>query len=242
MVSSLAEALRTQPGAPLVTLYDDVTGERVELSTTTFDNWVCKLSNLYTTEWGLAPGERLAVLLPTHWQSMVSILAAWTSGLMVALDPETVVSASVVGPPARIGARLEEHVLACSLLPFGRPDPAGLPPGWLDFATEVPPQPDALLMPAPGGPDDAALVGPAGSATNAELLLRGRAAAADVGLERGGRLVTDLNPASPDGLDLALLAPLAVGGSVVLLSGVAPERRAVIAGQEQVTCSRWLDS
>lgn len=241
MVSSLAELLRTEPGRPLVTMYDDVTGERVELSTATFDNWVCKLSNLYTTDWDLQPGERLAVLLPTHWQSMVSILAAWTSGLIIALDEETVVSASVVGPPSRIDARAEQHVLACSLRPFAQPEPAGLPPGWLDFAAEVPPQPDALLMPAPGGPDDAALIGPGVQASNADLLLRGRAAAAEAGLEPGGRLVTDLNPASAAGLDVALLAPLAVGGSVVLLVGVSPERRGVLAAQEQVTCSRWSD-
>ncbi len=239
MVSSLAETLRTEPARPLVTMYDEATGERVELSTTTFDNWVCKLSNLFTTEWELEPGERVAILLPTHWQSMVSILAAWTSGLVVALDPETVVSASVVGPPSRTGPRGERHVLACSLRPYAQAEPVPLPAGWLDFAAEVPPQPDELLMAAPGGPDDPALIGPSGLATHAELLQRARAAADDIGLEPGGRLMTDLNPADPAGLDVALLAPLATGSSVVLLVNAPAERRRLLAPQEQVTCARW---
>lgn len=241
MVSSLAEMLRSDPTQPLVTMYDDGTGERVELSATTFDNWVCKVSNLFTMEWELGPGERVAVLMPTHWQSMVSILAAWTSGLVVALDRETVVSASVVGPPSWIGERSEEHILACSLRPFADAEPMALPPGWLDFDNEVPPQPDALLEAAAGGPDDPAVVGPSGLATNAELLLRGRTAADTLGLTPGGRLVTDLNPADPAGLDVALLAPLATGSSVVLLVDVPPARRSVLAAQEQVTCSRWSD-
>lgn len=222
-------------------MYDDRTGERVELSVTTFDNWVCKLSNLFSSEWELGPGERVAVLMTPHWQSMVTILAAWTSGLVVTLDTQTVVSASVVGPPATALSVPGEHVLACSLLPLAQPAPGPLPAGWLDFAHEVPPQPDDLLMPAAGGPDDAALIGPAGVTTHAELFGRARSAADAVGLEPGGRLVTDLNPADPAGLDIALLAPLVTGSSVVLLVDVPPARRARLTAQEQVTCSRWAD-
>ncbi|MCG8153839.1 TIGR03089 family protein, partial [Pimelobacter simplex] len=36
----LAQRLRQDPGKPLVTFYDHATGERVELSTTTWANWV----------------------------------------------------------------------------------------------------------------------------------------------------------------------------------------------------------
>ena len=38
----LADALRADPGRPLITFYDDATGERVELSVATFGNWVAK--------------------------------------------------------------------------------------------------------------------------------------------------------------------------------------------------------
>ncbi len=241
ILSALAERLRADPGRPLVTLYDDATGERVELSAATFDNWVCKLANLFADDWELEPGERLAVLMPTHWQSMVSIVAAWTAGLVVALDPDVGVSASVVGPPSRTGPRAERHVLACSLRPFAQAEPAPLPPGWLDFANEVSPQPDALIMPAAAASDAAALVAPGGLLTHAELAARGRAMADDLGLAPGGRLITDLNPAEQVGLDAALLAPLATGSSVVLLVNVTIARRRLLAAQEQATCSRWSD-
>lgn len=223
-------------------MYDDATGERVELSVATFDNWVCKLANLFGIEWGLDPGERLAVLMPAHWQSMVAMVAAWTSGQVVALDPATPVAASVVGPASRSGPRVERWVLGCSLRPFGRAETAPLPPGWLDFASEVPPQPDALLTAAAAaGPADSALVGPAGLVSHAEIVERALASADELGLAPGGRLLTDLNPTSPEGLDVALLAPLATGSSVVLLLNATEQRRIEVASQEQVTCRRWSD-
>jgi uncharacterized protein (TIGR03089 family) len=42
----LADLLRRDPGRPLVTFYDDATGERVELSVATYANWVAKTSSL----------------------------------------------------------------------------------------------------------------------------------------------------------------------------------------------------
>ena len=42
----LATARDRDPARPLVTHYDDSTGERVELSATTLDNWVAKTANL----------------------------------------------------------------------------------------------------------------------------------------------------------------------------------------------------
>lgn len=46
------------PAAPLVTFYDDATGERVELSARTFDNWVAKTANLLQDELNAGPGDR----------------------------------------------------------------------------------------------------------------------------------------------------------------------------------------
>jgi uncharacterized protein (TIGR03089 family) len=46
----LATRLRQQPGQPLVTFYDDSTGERIELSVTTYANWVAKASSLLRSE------------------------------------------------------------------------------------------------------------------------------------------------------------------------------------------------
>src|SRR5579859_6537412 len=42
----LRSLLEADPARPLITFYDDATGERVELSVKTFDNWVAKTANL----------------------------------------------------------------------------------------------------------------------------------------------------------------------------------------------------
>ena len=48
--AALAATLRTDPGRPLVTFYDDATGERVELSVATYANWVAKTAGLVQDE------------------------------------------------------------------------------------------------------------------------------------------------------------------------------------------------
>ncbi|HZB48967.1 MAG TPA: TIGR03089 family protein, partial [Mycobacteriales bacterium] len=62
----LAAALAGDRAGPLLTFYDDATGERTELSTTTVANWVAKTANLLRDDVGAAPGDRVAVLLPAH--------------------------------------------------------------------------------------------------------------------------------------------------------------------------------
>ena len=62
--SAPVEALRTDPGRPLLTMYDDFPtpgSERIELSVTTFDNWVSKTANFLLDELMLEPGEPVAV-------------------------------------------------------------------------------------------------------------------------------------------------------------------------------------
>ena len=207
VMSALAAELRASPGRPLVTMYDDATAERVELSVATFDNWVCKLANLFGAEWELERAALVCITMPAHWQSMVMTVAAWTAGLTVTL-----------GPAASAATCLSS---------------------WRDFAAEVPVQPDALLLPRVVTGTDDALVDESGTSTHADLVARGLVAAEGLGLTPGGRLLTDLNPASVSGIDAALLAPLVTGSSVVLLVNADPERRERIAAQERVTCSRW---
>jgi hypothetical protein len=207
VMSALAADLLSSPGRPLVTMYDDATGERVELSVATFDNWVCKLANLFGAEWELERRALVSITMPAHWQSMVMTVAAWTAGLTVTL-----------GPAASAATCLSS---------------------WRDFAAEVPAQPDALLLPRVVTGTDDALVGESGTSTHADLVARGLVAAEGLGLLPGGRLLTDLNPASVSGIAAALLAPLVTSSSVVLLVNADPERRERIAAQERVTCSRW---
>ncbi len=76
----LAAVLAADPSGPLVTQYDDATGERIELSATTLDNWVAKTANLLQ-DGGVESGARAAVLLPPHWQTAAILLGCWSAGL-----------------------------------------------------------------------------------------------------------------------------------------------------------------
>lgn len=78
----LRSALAADPARPMVTFYDDATGERVELSVATFANWVAKTANLLQGDLAAEPGDRLALLLPAHWQSAVWLLACASVGVV----------------------------------------------------------------------------------------------------------------------------------------------------------------
>ncbi|HEX4249647.1 MAG TPA: TIGR03089 family protein, partial [Pseudonocardia sp.] len=83
----LGPLLAADAARPLVTYYDDATGERIELSGTTLANWAAKTANLMRDECDLEPGARVAVLLPAHWQTLVVLLGAWWCGAEVVADP-----------------------------------------------------------------------------------------------------------------------------------------------------------
>ncbi len=245
LVEALADTVRADPGRPLVTFYDEATGERVELSGVTFDNWVSKIANLYADELGIDPGDGCAVRLPTHWLAPAIVLGCWAAGLVLARPAEAAVQ--VVGP-AEVGHPDELDgagvALACSLRPLGGRFTEPLPPGWLDFAVEVPSQPDALLDPRPAAPHgravSAAFAG-AAPGTHEAMVAAGRAAAERHGLASGGRLATDLGTADLNGLVTSVAAPLAVGGSLVLIVNADPDRRRQIATAERVTCVAWAE-
>lgn len=239
-LGALDALVRTAPGQPLLTYYDCGTGERIELSAVTTDNWVNKIANLLAGELLLDPEDRVAVGLPTHWQTAVVILGAWAAGLTI-VAPSEPVALRVVGPEAVTAAGRHpsaELVLACSLRPMAGRFTAPLPEGWLDFSAEVPPQPDPLLEPRPMADPAIILTEPLSPAA---VLRRGREAAASIGLVAGGRLLTDLSPAQHQGLTGGLAACLAVGASLVLMTGTSDEARAAVARQEQVTCTLWSD-
>src|SRR3954452_16408063 len=95
----LAANLRSDPGRPFLTFYDERTAERVELSVTTYANWVAKTASLLVEEHDLERGDLLVVDLPTHWLGPVFLGAAWTAGLQVAFpSPGAQPDAVVCGP------------------------------------------------------------------------------------------------------------------------------------------------
>lgn len=79
------DLMRGAAQQPLVTFYDDATGERVEFSRRTFDNWTAKTANLLVDGLGVQPGGRVVLDLPLHWQTAVWIFASWWTGQEVVL-------------------------------------------------------------------------------------------------------------------------------------------------------------
>lgn len=227
----LSRLLADEPGRPLVTYYDHATGERTELSVTTWANWVAKASSLLVEELDVEHGSRLLVDLPTHWLGTVVLGAAWGCGIEVAWSGDAGdVDAVVTGPDtldrwAAEAGRIP--VVASALQPLAGRFPGGVPDGVHDLGVEVWAQPDAYVaFPGPTD-DDAAVTG----VTQAELW--GSAAAGDQ-LTDGGRLLSETNPASPSGI-ASLTEPLARSGSLVLVTHASAERREQIAADERVT-------
>lgn len=81
----LQQQLRRDGARPLLTWYDDSSGERIELSVATAANWAAKTANLLVDEHGLEPGEAITVTPASHWLSVVVLLGAWTAGVAVDL-------------------------------------------------------------------------------------------------------------------------------------------------------------
>src|SRR4051812_10775814 len=100
----LRAAARPDPGRPFITFYDDAGGERVELSYTTLDNWVAKTANMIVEDLAARPGERVALLLPTHWQTVVWYAACWAAGIVAAPGADPAEADHVVTDPAGLPA------------------------------------------------------------------------------------------------------------------------------------------
>jgi uncharacterized protein (TIGR03089 family) len=214
----LTSALAADPGRPLVTFYDDATGERVELSVATFANWVAKTANLLQGDLSAGPGDRVTVLLPAHWQTAVWLLACSSVGAVadVAGDPAAA-DVVVSGPDSLDAARAcTGERVALALRPLGGRFPQ-TPPGFADYAVEVPGQGDRFAPFAPVDPQEPALIVAGREFSGAEVVERASSEAGALGLTGpGSRLLSGLPYDTWEGLSAGLFAPLAVGGSVVL--------------------------
>lgn len=213
----LRSALAADPTRPLVTFYDDATGERVELSVATFANWVAKTANLLQGDLAAEPGDRLALLLPAHWQSAVWLLACSSVGVVAEVQGDPAAADLVVtGPDTLERARAcRGERVALALRPLGGRFPQ-TPEGFMDYAVEVPSQGDRFAPFAPVDPDAPALTVGGIELTGARLVARAREDAGALGLVPGSRLLTGRTYDTWEGLSAGLFAPLAAGGSVVL--------------------------
>lgn len=239
----LRDLLDNDPARPLVTFYDDRTGERVELSVKSFDNWVAKTANLLQDELSADPGDHVALWVPTHWQGAVWMCAAAACGVVVS-DPGADGGRAdvVVCGPDTLADAVEagaNEVVALSLRPMGQGFADPLPDGATDYAASVLAQGDHFLpMGTPDGDAEFA-VSAAGTATQAQLLAQARTSAQAHGLHPSGRLLTDANPATVTGFAGGLLAAMVTAGSVVLNRHPDPAALDGRVAQEQVTAQWW---
>ena len=224
----LATVLAADPAGPLVTFYDDATGERIELSATTLDNWVAKTANLIQ-DGGIESGARAAVLLPPHWQTAAILLGCWSAGLSISTgqadlaftDPDHVTEALATGA---------DEVYGLSLAPMAMPM-RQVPAGVTDYATEVRGHGDRFAPYQPVDPDSAAI----GSVSHADAVTAATARAGELGLTSKDRVLID-GTAATDPLEW-LLAPLAAGASLVLCRHPDQGRLADRAASERVTAT-----
>lgn len=214
----LRSALAADPGRPLVTFYDDATGERVELSVATFANWVAKTANLLQGDLSAAPGDRVALLLPAHWQTAVWLLACASVGAVADVGGDPAAADVVVSGPDTLSAAraCRGERVALALRPLGGRFPQP-PDGFVDYAVEVPGQGDRFVPFAAVDPDEAGLIVAGREFSGAEVVERARAEAAGLGLTGpGSRILSGLSYDTWEGLNAGLYGPLAGGGSVVL--------------------------
>ncbi|MEV0896290.1 TIGR03089 family protein [Actinoplanes sp. NPDC049802] len=230
---AFAEAVRRDPAAPLLTWYDDATGDRTELSGATLDNWVSKTANLLVDGVGLGHGDAVALLLPPHWQTAALLLGVSAAGLAADLggDPQPV-EALFTTPELVTRAAgwtcLDRY--ATGLLPLAMPLRT-LPDGYADYVTEVREHGDHFRG-APVAAADRALAGPV-EMSHHEVVDLAAERATELGITSGARVMID-TALYPDPADW-LLAPLVAGASIVLCANLDGPSTGARAAAEKVT-------
>jgi uncharacterized protein (TIGR03089 family) len=235
-----------QASGPLLTYYDDATGERTELSAATLSGWASRTAGLLHEGCGLGIGSRAAVLLPPHWQTAAVLFGAWAAGVAVSFRLWATAGLPELGPGAdeppdvtfvsrkRLDSWLEDEPDARHRFVLGLdPSAAALqdvPTGYRDYIVEVYHFTDSLQWYAPIVPTDAATV----CGTSYEQWGSvARAVATSLGLRPGDRLLVDAN--EHEHPVKWLLAPLAAGASVVLCANVDTDAVASRIAAERIT-------
>jgi uncharacterized protein (TIGR03089 family) len=224
IIQALEKAVRARGADPLITWYDPDSGARTELSVRSFANWVDKTANLlasWEVEGGVVVGE-VNRTNPGHWMSLIWPLAAWQAGCTYTVSSDPCAAVVVRGPlnPFALPGQL---TVACSLHPLGL-GLRDLPAEVLDFSSEALGQSDAHHV-RPVQPTDPAWIDATGTRTHAGLL---------VDPQPGRTLVRPSD--SWQTLAAAVIAPLAGGGSAVIVDGtMEPAALARLVATERIT-------
>lgn len=76
--------VRRDASAPVITYYDDATGERIELSAKVLSMWAAKAAHWLLDEMLIEPGQRVSLRLPArHWRSIYWAFGVWSLGATV---------------------------------------------------------------------------------------------------------------------------------------------------------------
>lgn len=216
-MSMLTPLLRANPASPRLTVYDETGGTRMEFSAQTLDNWAAKVANMLDEEFDLAPDSRVLVDVPVSWQAAVIAIGTCTASRSPELgDVEPSGQPGVVfTTPERASAwESVPDVVVVSPDPFGRgvvESGGELPIGTIDFGPTVRFYGDDYFG-------------------NSPELARWARDGVGAGRWRVGPW------RDTRGFEDSVLAPLAAGGSVVVVTGLASaERLAAIDAAENVT-------
>jgi uncharacterized protein (TIGR03089 family) len=222
--------LRSNPAGPRITYYDDATGERIELSTSTLHNWAAKTANLLRDELGAGSGSRVAIMLPAHWQTAGVLLGVWYIGAEVVLgqgDCDIACCTADRLEEADAAAGPGGEVIALSLDPFGKAIP-DLPFGVTDYATSVRVHGDQVTAERQPGP---ALAG----RSAAEVLAAAETSGAARGLTATDRVLSTAGWDTPDAMIDNLLGVFAAGASLVQVANPDPDAQIRRRQAEKVT-------
>ena len=233
----LAEALRRDPARPLLTFYDQSSGERVELSRATTANWVAKTANMLQDSLGATSGTTILIDLPVHWERAVWMLAAWEVGCVVIPGPATSrpYDVAVIGPDSLDGDLPDaDDIVALSLRPLGARFTSPLPAGVIDYNAEVLGHGDHFAAFDRPAPETTAVVIDGDERNHAACIDAARRRAAEWDPARQPRVLTGGAAGAGDAIEI-LLGALSADGSVVLVANPEDDRLETLRADEQVT-------
>ncbi len=170
----LTAMLRSDPGRPRITCYDDANGERIELSGKTFANWVAKAANLLQDSGDVTVGNTVGLDLPAHWRSAYWAMAAWSVGCVVVVGTEAADADVVVTDSPGVAAACAtegRYAVLVTLAALARANPA-TPEDVLDEAKELAGFGDRFDAWDTPEPDDPALVGDGEQAAYGQVVVR----------------------------------------------------------------------
>ena len=211
---------------PMLTYYNESTGERTELSGATLGNWAAKIGNFLRDGVGLMPGDDVRVDLPEHWQTAAILLGSWWAGCRVLIgDADGDARVAFTGRD-RVDAHDEDEVVVVPLDPFAM-GVRDLPVGLSDFGESIRAHGDHFV---PSGAGDLAID---------EVSVRDVLTAAPTDVTAADRVLSVRSWHTAAEVVANFAAPLAAGVSLVYVDGPADDARLEKAAATEKATVTW---